>query len=368
MAEGLCPRQRTAHRSNAGRGGSTLAMSQPVAHRANVAIDTFPDLRHSAGGVHFGRRLYTLLSMRIIFSRKGFDSSYGGVPSPILNGIPISLPIPLDQPSETTYADLGLGPLVENLTKGRIRSSRACHFDPDLERGAFGQEKSAQGHLRRQGVCAGDLFLFFGLFRAAERVGGAYRFVPGAPRQHRLFGWLQIGEVVALGEDGSGAVRRWPHLARHPHVRPGWHKTNTLYVAAPQLKLPGDSPTLPGFGLFRSDAPALCLSCDERKPSLWRVPSWLGVHEGGVRLSYHEAPARWADRRLQSVAKGQEFVADIDGHDEAHRWLRLLIANTSPVDPANDTPFARPDDMPTERQTSCARAVRSLPINKGEQT
>jgi len=266
--------------------------------------------------------------MRIIFSRKGFDSSYGGVPSPILDGVPISLPIPLDQPSETTYADHGLGALVEDLTKGRSAATRPCHFDPDLERGAFGQEKSAQGHLRRQGVCTGDLFLFFGLFRAAEKVQGAYRFVSGAPREHRLYGWLQVGEVAVLGKDGSHAACRWPHLARHPHVRPGWHATNTLYVATTQLRLPGGSLNLPGFGLFSTDARLLCLSCDERTPSLWRLPSWLGVHDGGVRLSYHAAPARWVGGCLQSVARGQEFVADIDGHDEAQRWLRTLFADT----------------------------------------
>jgi hypothetical protein len=266
--------------------------------------------------------------MRIIFSRKGFDSSYGGVPSPILDGVPISLPIPLDRPSETTYADHGLGALVEDLTRGRIESTRACHFDPDLELGAFGQEKAAQSHLHRQGVRAGDLFLFFGLFRAAETVAGAYRFVPGAPRQHRLFGWLQIGEVIVLGEDGRRVAQRWPHLARHPHVHPGWHPSNTLYVAAPHLQLPGRVARLPGFGLFRSDAPALCLSCDDRRPSLWRVPPWLGMHDGGIRLSYHHARWRWQNGRLQSVAKGQEFVADIDGHDEAQRWPRTLFPDT----------------------------------------
>ena len=33
--------------------------------------------------------------MKIILSRKGFDSGYGGMPSPILpNGIMLSMPIP----------------------------------------------------------------------------------------------------------------------------------------------------------------------------------------------------------------------------------------------------------------------------------
>jgi hypothetical protein len=67
-----------------------------------------------------------------------------GCPVPILDGTPISLPIPLNQPSETTFADHGLGALVEDLTQGRIAAMRSCHFDPDLGHGAFGQEKRAQ--------------------------------------------------------------------------------------------------------------------------------------------------------------------------------------------------------------------------------
>jgi hypothetical protein len=44
--------------------------------------------------------------MRIIFSRKGFDSSSGGVPSPIFpDGRMLSLPIP-DRLSRIAYADI----------------------------------------------------------------------------------------------------------------------------------------------------------------------------------------------------------------------------------------------------------------------
>jgi hypothetical protein len=43
--------------------------------------------------------------MKIILSRKGFDSSYGGYPSPILpDGKMVSLPIPLKD--DLTYSDL----------------------------------------------------------------------------------------------------------------------------------------------------------------------------------------------------------------------------------------------------------------------
>jgi hypothetical protein len=42
-------------------------------------------------------------NVRIIFSRKGFDSASGGCPSPIVDGMPIPLPIPTRQPIATIH-------------------------------------------------------------------------------------------------------------------------------------------------------------------------------------------------------------------------------------------------------------------------
>ena len=42
--------------------------------------------------------------MKVILSRKGFDSQYGGMPSPILpDGTLLSLPIPSKTDMETKY-------------------------------------------------------------------------------------------------------------------------------------------------------------------------------------------------------------------------------------------------------------------------
>jgi len=46
--------------------------------------------------------------MKVILSRKGFDSAYGGYPSPILpDGKMVSLPIPLED--SIRYSDLKIG-------------------------------------------------------------------------------------------------------------------------------------------------------------------------------------------------------------------------------------------------------------------
>ena len=119
--------------------------------------------------------------MKIILSRKGFDSKNGGVPSPILeDGTLISLPIPNND--DLTYdqisaGDYNLGKLVNDLTNGKIKETAQAHLDPDLNivsrnreagwRPLFGQAKAALTHLARVGK--GDLFLFFGWFREAKR-------------------------------------------------------------------------------------------------------------------------------------------------------------------------------------------------------
>ena len=126
--------------------------------------------------------------MKIILSRKGFDTANGGFPSPILpDRRMISLPIPLDD--NIHYSDLKVDrtmtylDLMMNL-KGKIRSQKQwhdlnentkCHLDPDLYQGIFprkkgwkpifGQRNAAQTHLQKQEIKPDDLFLFFGTFR-----------------------------------------------------------------------------------------------------------------------------------------------------------------------------------------------------------
>ncbi len=130
--------------------------------------------------------------MRIVFSRKGFDSSAGGGPSPITacadgKARPISLSIPDSKGfSRTTYGDLGLGDHAARASRGRLGVGDLCHHDPMfLPDGTclFGQTGAAQTHLERQGVGVGDVFVFFGLFRAEVQ--------EPHPRNSRICGWTR---------------------------------------------------------------------------------------------------------------------------------------------------------------------------------
>ena len=71
-------------------------------------------------------------------SRKGFDSSYGGCPSPIFpDGAIYSLPIPGDDHAAVHHGDLdhgnvNIGQVVEDLTRGRLDARDGVHLDPDV--------------------------------------------------------------------------------------------------------------------------------------------------------------------------------------------------------------------------------------------
>jgi hypothetical protein len=279
--------------------------------------------------------------MKLILSRKGFDSANGGCPSPILDGQLCSLPIP-DSGAPVTYAEVSpfrgssIARMVENLTRGRVRRSDGAHLDPDLRRDSiarnagwrpiFGQAAAAQSHLARHEVGCGDLFLFFGCFKQAEKVGATFRFVRDAPKLHVIFGWLQVGRVSRATNELATEIP-WAH--GHPHLAaPERYKNNTLYFASDRLSSIGIDAR--GAGTFGRLRPKLTLSQTDPyvRCSMWQLPRWFDPN-GRPALSYHSKPARWTDchnsMRLQSVGRGQEFVLDVDAYPEARAWLRSIF-------------------------------------------
>ena len=103
--------------------------------------------------------------IKIIFSRKGLDSTAGGIPSPKKGENIQSFPIPYKTNTLTSYKYLGFGKEINQLSKKKIKPSDTCHYDPNLETGQFGQVGAAQTHLENNKVGIGDIFLFWGWFR-----------------------------------------------------------------------------------------------------------------------------------------------------------------------------------------------------------
>ncbi len=157
--------------------------------------------------------------MKIILSRKGFDSSNGSIPSPILpDGTLLSLPIPAKFDSisfdDLNYNGVLFSDILRQLKGKEDKTNHYnCHLDPDIRenlrntpvsnwRAAFGQIKSSQGLLRNQNVSIGDLFLFFGWFRQTEGdiYNGTLHFKKDAPDLNIIYGYLQIGNMMAFLE------------------------------------------------------------------------------------------------------------------------------------------------------------------------
>jgi hypothetical protein len=287
--------------------------------------------------------------MKIVLSRKGFDSAFGGCASPIFpDGTIISLPIPHrfkappppGPPRLVTFSHLrGTPPLdvvVQDLTRHRgrrVEASDPVHLDPDLReeslarrpgwRPLFGQTDQAQRHLENQGVGRGDIFLFFGWFREVGRRSGRFQFVRGAPDLHVVFGWLEVGDVWLVGK-GQRNVPDWAVM--HPHLNGDYGTSNAIYVAASNES---------GYraGAFDQIADELILTAPCSSRSYWRLPKWLYPQGGRPALTYHEDTRRWAADQehayLRSAYPGQEFVFDTEHYPEAEDWARRLIRGNS---------------------------------------
>ena len=174
---------------------------------------------------------------------------------------------------------------------------------------AFGQTGAAQTHLANQGIDIGDVFLFFGLFSNSD----------GKAKHHRIFGYLKVVEVHHLGSIPSNHDQPSGFSHRHPHTLGTWHQNNTIYVGE-------------GYSANSTNA-SLRLTSKEGRVSLWDVPKWLFK----TGLSYHpqstsKGNSRWnPNGTLQTVGRGQEFVADISRSKQAQNWVhsRCLLIRES---------------------------------------
>jgi hypothetical protein len=276
--------------------------------------------------------------MKIILSRKGFDSQYGGHPSPILpDGRLLSIPIPLDDncrysqlsvDGKRTYADIMkmLYPtILKNGIRVRITDQTTCHLDPDIcypikrraggWKGAFGQVDAAQGHLTNQGIGEGDLFLFFGWFRKTRWVNDRLCFDPSDKSgAHIIFGYLQVGEIK-YSSDELLVMPTW--LKGHPHTIASYRSksNNAIYLAKRCLTWDRRKK---GYGVF-CYAPELVLTKPGALRTQWALPSIFKQS----KISYHKQ-SNWKEGYFQSAAKGQEFV--VCGTQMVEAWAKRLIS------------------------------------------
>ena len=260
--------------------------------------------------------------MRIILSRKGFDSSCGGCASPILpDGTMLSMPIPSEGDvcgfDEIHYASKSYADIWRELRPSGTHITK-CHLDPDIRTDirenpkdwvpAFGQVNQAETHLEQFQIQRGDLFLFFGWFRETEYHGSELRFRRDAPDIQAIYGYLQIGEILR-GRDADRCY--W-----HPHANRS-EPNNTIYVSSSHLCFEGVDSGHPGSGTLRFTERRV-LTAPGMSRSRWKLNGIFGE----IPLSYHYK-GRVKDGFFDSVKRGQEFVFDED--PSVIEWAKSVI-------------------------------------------
>jgi hypothetical protein len=259
---------------------------------------------------------------KIILSRKGFDSKYGGIPSPILpNGTMLSLPIPWDKETmkyeDLYHCGISYANIIHGL--GGKLDTNICHLDPDLRyetkdrtndwKPCLGQTHTAASHLMSQDVGVGDIFLFFGWFRQTEYdTNGRLRYVRKAPDIHAIFGYLQVGKIASTVEER--AIYHW-----HPHTNEANYENSLNYIFASSDNLLSSDHFGAGMLRFNDN---LCLTKSGFSRSRWELPECLS----SVQMTYHNANSKKKDY-FQSAMIGQEFV--FDSSDEIEKWIMTII-------------------------------------------
>lgn len=267
--------------------------------------------------------------MKVILSRKGFDASNGGCPSPIMpDGTLLSMPIPSDDRDcygDLCYCGVSYSRILQQLAPKKAFGR--CHVDPDIRENCrakriegwkpgFGQIGAAQGVLTNAGVEPGDLFLLFGWFRRVELYDGSCRYVRrnkggfyDHSDLHAIYGYLQIGEILTAKD----RISEYPW---HPHASDSRidNGTNAIYIPTEHLSF---LPERKGYGTldYRVDR---VLTMENRNRGTWNeLPFLMPEHVYGRRKNCAK------DRGLCYNGIWQELVVyESDGLID---WVKGII-------------------------------------------
>ncbi len=239
--------------------------------------------------------------MKIILSRKGFDSSNGGIVSPIMeDGTLLSFPIPSDDSDmfeNLVYNNHCYSKILSDLNyKG---TNNHCHLDPDLSQDRrknkiegwqpiFGQVNSAAGYLLDTvEVKVGDVFLFFGNFHKVSLIDEKYQYVKNSGDFYSdkdlqvIWGYMQVGKIV---RDSDTQLK----YAWHPHSNKSRFinkHNNVMFLASDRLSF---NESMPGSGLlkYRQDRVLTALNSNKAtwiKRSVYDVDNVIGKRKNSSK-------------------------------------------------------------------------------------
>ena len=266
--------------------------------------------------------------MKVILSRKGFDSANGGIVSPIMeDGTLLSFPIPSndkDRFDDLIYGDQPYSKILEDLN---YKGSPNCHVDPDLSIDRrkneidgwcpiFGQVNSSSVYLMNNvGVKAGDLFLFFGNYHKVRFADGKYQYIKKTGDFYSdndlqlIWGYMQVGKIITDSEEQR--EYRW-----HPHSNRDMDKdhSNVMFVASEKLSF---NENMPGAGVltYREDRVLTAKSCNKAtwiKRSIYDVDAIIGNRKNASKIDngiYYAGI--WQELGLRETLDCEEWAKSI---------------------------------------------------------
>lgn len=278
--------------------------------------------------------------MKVIFSRKGFDSSYGGFPSVILpsemGNKMISFPIPETNSNRAgKKADelcfvlhdgnsLSLKDIFEQLgitdkinvpsePKSKGLENTVFHFDPEvqeIEDGrtyvAFGQRGAASSHLLSNGINAGDVFLFFGTFKKTLLENGKITYDSAIHEIQAIWGYMIVDDIIHVNNIEESQFAKYPDIGTHLHY------VNRKSEVGENIIICGKH-----FGTFDYDDKYRLTKLGYKK-SFWELPD-IFRYTDIAYCGRVENPARF-----KSADIGQEFVVSNLNESKMIDWLKSL--------------------------------------------
>ncbi len=272
--------------------------------------------------------------MKVILSRKGFEPTHGGIPSPILpDGTLLLLPKPMED-GYVSYKDLyyqGISyyDIATSLNKDlhdtlmNARCHSGCYLPPDSYSPplewfpAYPRTGLLEKHLNKQRVSVGDIFLFYGWFRQTEYTKDhQLRYVEDAPEQNIVFGYFQIGAIIKdisyLSKQFSTQLRSFMEEFQNSH--------NTIYLPTQKLSYNNQQPGC----MALSYSSSLVLTKPGCHYNHWKLPDLLCAPD--VTISYHNNRTYGfvtGKDYFKASSIGEEFV--IHGTIDLQRWVHSMI-------------------------------------------
>ena len=174
---------------------------------------------------------------------------------------------------------------------------------------SFGQAGKAAPHLNGQSVGEGDLFLFYSSYKRNNKY------------IHAIWGYLEVGKVIECSELSDDDKNFWLNqLGDQPHKSVIATPCDDVIYVAKRGNL-SFNPKFPSNGLFTFSEKLILTDENENSRTFWRVPDLSGVTpswNGGKSFS----TSATKKGKLRVSCCGQEFVMN---DKRAEKWVKSLF-------------------------------------------